>query len=25
MVKQKARPASRTVRVRPMKSIKDML
>ena len=25
MVKQKPRPASRTVRVRPMKSIKDML
>ena len=25
MVKQKARPASRTVRVRPMKAIKDML
>ncbi len=25
MVKQKARPASRTVRVRPLKAIKDML
>ncbi|MFN2370447.1 MAG: HU family DNA-binding protein [Candidatus Krumholzibacteriia bacterium] len=25
MVKQKARPASRSVRVRPMKAIKDML
>ena len=25
MVKQKARPASRTVRVRPLKGIKDML
>jgi len=25
MVKQKPRPASRTVRVRPMKSLKDML
>ena len=25
MVKQKPRPASRTVRVRPMKAIKDML
>ena len=25
MVKQKPRPASRSVRVRPMKSIKDML
>jgi len=25
MVKQKSRPASRTVRVRPLKAIKDML
>jgi nucleoid DNA-binding protein len=25
MIKQKARPASRTVRVRPLKAIKDML